>query len=169
MWAYGYFRAWAAILERAWDTCKHLSYTHLALYTSMDGCVLPWLMITTLIRVHHLWPTNECTYQVILCLTTRNRDPWFLNLPCVLLFKCNCVNWHFLKHFLFLLSDLLQPQWEQDYGQRCSCNCHSFTSEPEPSEAKVSPAIHVLLLKSCTLVLQQQSNYYQVQYSVVWF
>ena len=27
--------------------------------------------------------------------------PWFLNLPCILLFKYNCVHWHFSMHFLF--------------------------------------------------------------------
>ena len=50
-----------------------------------------------------------------------------------------------LSHYIvFLLSHLLQPQLEEDYSQRCLCNRHSFTSEPEPTGAKVSLAIHVL-------------------------
>ena len=73
----------------------------------MDVCVLPWLMITTLIiGVHHLWLTNVFAYQIILCvcLTTRNNVPWFFNLLCMLLFKYACIHWCFLNHFPFVLS-----------------------------------------------------------------
>ena len=39
--------------------------------------------------------------------------------------------------------------------RRCLWIGCSIASEPEPSDTKVSPALHVLLLKRCTLVLQQ--------------
>ena len=49
----------------------------------------------------------------------------------------------------------MQPQFEPVQRQRClSIGC-SVASEPEPSDTKVSRTLHVLLLKRCTLVLQQ--------------
>ena len=57
------------------------------------------------------------------------------------------------SHLLF--SDILQPQWEPDLRWRCSWIGCSVASEPEPSDTKVSPALHILLLKRCTLGLQQ--------------
>ena len=57
------------------------------------------------------------------------------------------------SHLLF--SDILQPQSEPDLRWRCLWIGFSFASEPEPSDTKVSPTLHVLLLKRCTLVLQQ--------------
>ena len=57
------------------------------------------------------------------------------------------------SHLLF--SDILQPQSEPDLRWRCSWIGCSFASEPEPSDTKVSPTLHVLLLKRCTLGLQQ--------------
>ena len=89
-----------------------------------------------------------------LVMTSMNHDPWFLNLPCILLLSIIVSTNPFWSTSLYLLSNLLQPQWEQDYRQRCLCNRHSFTSEPEPSGVKVSSAIHVLFLKRCSLVLQ---------------
>ena len=57
------------------------------------------------------------------------------------------------SHLLF--SDILQPQSEPDLRWRCSWIGCSIASEPEPSDIKVSPALHVLLLKRCSLGLQQ--------------
>ena len=57
------------------------------------------------------------------------------------------------SHLLF--SDILQPQFEPDLRWRCSSIGCSVASEPEPSDTRVSPTLHVLLLKRCTLVLQQ--------------
>ena len=47
------------------------------------------------------YEADKCAYQIILCFSTRNSIPLFLNLSCMLLFKYNCVHWRFLKHFLF--------------------------------------------------------------------
>jgi len=41
-------------------------------------------------------------------------------------------------------SGILQPQSEQDLRQWSPCIGWSFGSEPEPSEARVSPATHVV-------------------------
>ena len=57
------------------------------------------------------------------------------------------------SHLLF--SDIVQPQFEPDLRWRCSSIGCSVASEPEPSDTRVSPTLHVLLLKRCTLVLQQ--------------
>ena len=57
------------------------------------------------------------------------------------------------SHLLF--SDILQPQCEPDLRWRCSWIGCSVASEPQPSDTKVSPTLHVLLLKKCTLGLQQ--------------
>ena len=57
------------------------------------------------------------------------------------------------SHLLF--SDILQPQSEPDLRWRCSSIGCSVASEPEPSDTRVSPTLHVLLLKRCTLGLQQ--------------
>ena len=57
------------------------------------------------------------------------------------------------SHLLF--SDILQPQCEPDLRWRCSWISCSVASEPEPSDTRVSPTLHVLLLKRCTLGLQQ--------------
>ena len=56
--------------------------------------------------------------------------------------------------FHLLFSDILQPQCQPDLRQRCMWIGCSFASKPEPSDTKVSPALHVLLLNSCTLVLR---------------
>ena len=43
-----------------------------------------------------------------------------------------------------LRSDILQPQWEWDLRWRNTCIGRSFASEPDSSEAEVSPAIYLL-------------------------
>ena len=54
-----------------------------------------------------------------------------------------------------LFSDILQPWVQPDLRQRSLCSSYSFASEPEPSGAKVSPAIysHVSTVFSFTLNL----------------
>ena len=54
----------------------------------------------------------------------------------------------------YLFSDILQPLVQPDLRRRCYHSSCSFASEPEPSGAEVSPAIHVLIfLKKCTLLV----------------
>ena len=126
------------------------SLIHLALHTCTDGFVYSWLMITTPIRVPHLWPTTECTYCVWPLII--NYAPWLLSLVycCLSIHTFMEICW---TTFLCLFSDILQPWVQPDLRRRSSWIGCSFASEPEPSGAKVSPAIHVLLLKRCTLIL----------------
>ena len=51
----------------------------------------------------------------------------------------------------------MQPQWEQDLSWRCSWIGCSVASEPEPSDTRVSPTLHVYFLRGlqqwlCTLL-----------------
>ena len=52
-----------------------------------------------------------------------------------------------------MLSDILQPQWERDLRWGSVRIGWSFACEPGSSEARVSQAIYVLLLKWYTLRL----------------
>ena len=52
------------------------------------------------------------------------------------------------SHLLF--SDIMQPHWEPDLRRRCSWSGCSVASESEPSDTRVSPTLHVLLLKRCS-------------------
>ena len=51
-------------------------------------------------------------------------------------------------------SGILQPQSEQDLRQWSPCIGWSFGSEPEPSEARVSPATHDVYIGLHALVGQ---------------
>ena len=67
---------------------------HLALYTKH-----PWL------HDHNSNKSLSFVADKWVCISNyivfESYVPLFLNLPCILLFKYNCVHWHFLKHFLF--------------------------------------------------------------------
>ena len=65
-----------------------------------------------------------------------------------------CKWWRFPEPPPISFSDILQPQWEQHWRCGNICIGWSFARYLESSRARVSPAIHVLLLKWCTLRLQ---------------
>ena len=50
-----------------------------------------------------------------------------------------CTKWKgLLNHLSFLFPNILQPQSQQDQRRRSPCTLWEFTSEPEPSGARVS-------------------------------
>ena len=53
---------------------------------------------------------------------------------------------------------ILQPLEKQTLQWRSLCTRWSSAREPEPSDTKVSPDIHVLVLKSCILRIQDRST-----------
>ena len=116
-------------------TCGHspIEFDFL-LYTCMDGCVDPWFRITVLIRwlcvfLTHYHGCNKSSPHVanswmcisnMMCLTTSNHC-------LILIFTAYCkfkyvhIHGDTLNPPPFLFSDILQPQWKGDLGQRSLC------------------------------------------------
>ena len=79
---------------------------------------------------------NTDTHCRILCLTIEVPRP---NIP--------YTKWR------GLFFDILQPLEQPDLRWRCSWISCSIASEPEPSRARVSPALHVLLVVHCIVTV----------------
>ena len=115
--------------------CRHYPI-HLALYTCML-CVF-------LTHDHNSNKSSPLvTNNWMYIFHTINYARWLL----ILVHCCLSIMEISWTTFLCLFSDILQPWVQPDLRQRSSCSSWSFASEPEPSGAKVSPAI---LFKRCT-------------------
>ena len=105
-------------------------------------------------------------YTLVLCIDIMTTHQLLISYNAGYLYTMNSQSTYLkrlLSLFHLLFSGILQPQREQHLRRWSPCTVCSFESEPEPSGAKVSPAIHVLHLNKCIWRLQCTHSHYIVQ------